>query len=177
MRNFIILVDDNDKVVGKEDKLLTHKNGLQHRAFSVLIINDKNQMLIHKRNSAKYHSGSLWTNACCSHPVHEEDLIEAAHRRLKEEMGFNCPLKEVFSFKYYYKFDNGLVENEYDHVFVGLYNSNLVHPDPTEVESYKWIDYDLLLEDVENNNEEYTVWFKKIIKRLVQDKIDIFEVF
>lgn len=176
MKEYITLVDENDHVLGKEEKLLAHKTGKRHRAFSILIINDKKQMLIHKRESSKYHSGGLWTNACCSHPRYEEKLIEAAHRRLQEEMGFDCPLKELFSFKYRYAFDDGLVENEYDHVFLGVYNSDLINPDPNEVESYKWVDYNYLLEEINSYEEKYTVWFKKIIKLLVDDKINIFEV-
>src|SRR6056297_441555 len=177
IKEYITLVNEKDQVLGKEEKLTAHKEGKQHRAFSILIINDKNQMLIHKRESSKYHSGGLWTNACCSHPAYNEDLLEAAHRRLVEEMGFDCFLIELFSFKYYHAFESGLIENEYDHVFLGLYNKETIEPNPNEVEAYQWIDFKLLLEDMLVNKEAYTVWFQKIIKKLKTDKIDIFEVY
>lgn len=177
MKEYITLVDGNDQVIGKEEKLTAHKEGKQHRAFSILIINDKKQMLIHKRESNKYHSGGLWTNACCSHPRYNEDLLEAAHRRLVEEMGFDCHLKPLFSFKYCHTFDSGLIENEYDHVFLGVYNEETIEPNPNEVEDYQWIDYELLLKNIESNKDQYTVWFKKIIKKIETDQIDIFEVY
>lgn len=177
MKEYITLVDENDQVLGKEEKLTAHKNGKQHRAFSVLIINDKHQMLIHKRESNKYHSGGLWTNACCSHPRYSEDLLEAAHRRLKEEMGFDCILKELFSFKYYHAFESGLIENEYDHVYLGIYNDEIIKPDPIEVEDYHWIDCDLLLKNMKENKEQYTVWFQKIIEQIQKENINIFEVY
>lgn len=177
MKEYITLVDANDQVLGKEEKLTAHKEGKQHRAFSILIINDKKQILIHKRESNKYHSGGLWTNACCSHPRYNEDLLEAAHRRLKEEMGFDCPLKELFSFKYYHAFESGLIENEYDHVFIGLYNVEVIQPNPIEVEDYQWVDYMSLLENMEANKELYTVWFQKIIEKIKTDQINIFEVY
>lgn len=177
MKEYITLVNADDQVLGKEEKLKAHKEGKQHRAFSILIINDKKEMLIHKRESNKYHSGGLWTNACCSHPRYNEDLLEATHRRLIEEMGFDCPLKELFSFKYYHAFETGLIENEYDHVFLGLYNKEVIQPNPIEVEDYQWIDFEVLLKDMKANKEKYTVWFQKIIKKIQRDQIDIFEVF
>lgn len=177
MREYITLVNEDDQVLGKEEKLKAHQEGKQHRAFSILIINDKNEMLIHKRERNKYHSGGLWTNACCSHPRYNEDLLEAAHRRLIEEMGFDCPLKEIFSFKYCHTFETGLIENEYDHVFLGVYNEKLVQPNPIEVEDYRWIDFKSLLKDIKINKEGYTVWFQKIVEKIKTDQIDIFEVY
>ncbi len=175
MKEYITLVDENDNVLGKEEKLTAHKKGKQHRAFSVLIINDNHQMLIHKRESNKYHSGGLWTNACCSHPRYEEDLLRGVHRRLKEEMGFDCTLNKMFSFKYCHTFKSGLVENEYDHVFLGVYNEKTIKPDPIEVEDFQWIDYNLLLKDMKESPKKYTVWFRKIIGKINTDSIDIFE--
>jgi isopentenyl-diphosphate delta-isomerase len=177
IEEYITLVNEDDQVLGKEEKLTAHIEGKQHRAFSILIVNDNKEMLIHKRESSKYHSGGLWTNACCSHPAFNEELLEAAHRRLTEEMGFDCPLTEVFSFKYYHAFDNGLIENEYDHVFVGLYNEEEIQPNPVEVEDYQWVDYELLLEDMAENKNAYTVWFQKIINKLKTNEINIFEVY
>lgn len=177
MNEYITLVNEDDQVIGKEEKLQAHREGKQHRAFSILIINDKREMLIHKREGSKYHSGGLWTNACCSHPRYNEDLLEAAHRRLTEEMGFDCPLKEIFSFKYYHAFQTGLIENEYDHVFIGVYNENLIKPDPIEVEEYQWIDYEILLKDIERNKDHYTIWFQKIIEKIQIEQLNIFEVY
>jgi len=177
MKEYITLVDEADNVLGKEEKMTAHKEGKQHRAFSILIINDKNQMLIHKRESGKYHSGGLWTNACCSHPRYGEGLLEGARRRLKEEMGFSCTLKKLFAFKYKHVFESGLIENEYDHVFLGLFNDQTIKPDPNEVEDYHWIDYDLILKNIKENKEQYTVWFQKIIKKIESDKFNIFEVY
>lgn len=176
MKEYITLVDGKDQVIGKEEKLAAHVQGKQHRAFSILIMNEKHQMLIHKRESNKYHSGGLWTNACCSHPRYKEGLLEAAHRRLKQEMGFDLTLKELFSFKYKHLFESGLIENEYDHVFLGLYNGETIDPDPIEVEDFHWIDYDLLLKNIKENPNQYTVWFQKILEKIKTDNIDLFQV-
>ena len=155
----VILVDQNDNEVGTEEKIKAHKDGKLHRAFSVFIFNSKNQLLIQKRNKDKYHSGGLWTNTCCSHPRPEEGIEEAAKRRLKEEMGIECNLERIFSFIYKKGFENGLTENELDHVFIG--NCNLP-PDPndTEVESWKWVSNEELTQDIKENPEKYTHWFK-----------------
>lgn len=116
----ITLVDIDDHITGYSTKEDVHKRGLLHRAFSVFIVND-NKMLIQMRNPNKYHSGGLWSNACCSHQRKEEILSEAVHRRMNEELGFDCPLEEKFKFIYRTRFENGLVEYELDHVFVGEY--------------------------------------------------------
>lgn len=117
----VILVDERDNPAGSCEKLAAHQEGLLHRAFSVFIFNAKGQMLLQQRAKDKYHSGGLWTNACCSHPAEGETVEEAAHRRLKEEMGFDTPLKKVFDFVYKASFDNGLIEYEFDHVLTGEY--------------------------------------------------------
>ncbi len=176
----IILVDEKDNEIRTEEKLKVHKEGRLHRAFSVLIFRDKGlkkeqEMLIHKRARCKYHCPGLWTNACCSHPMPGELLIDAAKRRLKEEMGIDCDagsvdLKEKFSFIYNIKFDNGLTEHEFDHVLVGYIdeskkNTN-INPDKNEVEEYKWISIDELKQDIHANPEIYTFWFKRIIELL-----------
>ena len=93
----VILVNENDDPKGQMEKLEAHEKGLLHRAFSVLIFNSKGEMLLQKRASSKYHSGGLWTNACCSHPRPGEEAIDAAVRRLQEEMGFTTPLKKEFN--------------------------------------------------------------------------------
>src|SRR4030042_2763439 len=115
----IILVDENDREIGTEEKLKTHEQGKLHRAFSIFVFNSKGELLLQRRAKGKYHSGGLWTNTCCSHPREGEKLEEAVHRRLKQEMGLDCPLKEAFSFIYKVRFENGLFEHELDHVFIG----------------------------------------------------------
>lgn len=160
----IALVDENDNQIGFEEKILTHKKGLLHRAFSIFVFNSKGELLLQKRNKEKYHSGGLWTNTCCSHQREDEKLIEAAHRRLNEEMGFDCELNEQFVFKYKTTFKD-LFENEIDHVLIGKYDKS-PKPNPDEVEDWKWANIEELKEDVEKNPDSYTYWFKIALKRI-----------
>ncbi|MDD5651309.1 MAG: isopentenyl-diphosphate Delta-isomerase [Candidatus Nanoarchaeia archaeon] len=162
MMTDLVLVNKFDNVIGKEEKLKAHKEGKLHRAFSILIFNSKNELLLQKRASSKYHSGGLWTNTCCSHPMPNEVLEEAIHRRLKEEMGFDTELKELFSFSYTKKFDNGLIENEIDHVFIGFSNEK-PKKNTEEFEDFKYIKLSGLIKDMKNNLESYTYWFREII--------------
>ena len=155
----VILVDKNDNEIGTEEKLKTHQEGKLHRAFSIFIFNSSDQLLIQKRVQTKYHSGGLWSNTCCSHPKPGEDILSAAHLRLKEEMGFDCDLKEIGNFIYQKKFSNGLTEYEYDHILIG-YSNIRPNINKKEVEDWKWIDPDKLKNDVEKNPEEYTYWLK-----------------
>src|SRR5690554_1424860 len=106
----VVLVNEQDQVLGTKEKLQAHQKGNLHRAFSVLIFNDKNEMLLQKRASNKYHCGGLWTNACCSHPRLSETPKEAAMRRLNEELGFTTQLTYLGKFIYKAKFENGLIE-------------------------------------------------------------------
>ena len=126
MFNRVVLVDKNNNEIGTEDKLDAHKKGLLHRAFSIFIFNDNNQILLQKRSDVKYHSAGLWSNTCCSHPYNDKPLVEYANTRLIQEMGIQSNLKEFFSFIYRAEFSNGLIEFEYDHVFFGKYNSVLL---------------------------------------------------
>ncbi|MEK6927357.1 MAG: isopentenyl-diphosphate Delta-isomerase [Nanoarchaeota archaeon] len=176
--NEIVLVNDLDEVIGYEQKMKVHKNGLLHRAFSVLIFNLKNEMLLQKRNRSKYHSGSLWTNACCGHPKQEQVLKEAAEKRLFEEMGLNCKLNEIFNFRYYHNFSNGLTENEIDHVFIGYSDCN-PSLNPIEAEDYKWISLDEVEKDISQSPEEYTYWFKIILQKYLDqnNKKEEFRIF
>ena len=160
----IILVDENDVQKGIMSKMEVHKHGLLHRAFSVFIVNDNNELLLQQRALSKYHSPGLWTNTCCSHQREGETSIQAAKRRLKEEMGLNTSLEYLFSFIYKAKFQNGLIEHEYDHVIYGKSNKNPII-DINEVESWKWVSIELLLKDIEINQDKYTVWFKIIFKK------------
>lgn len=165
MAEKVILVDAEDNQVGTMEKMQAHREGLLHRAFSVFIFNNKKQMLIHQRAHSKYHSGGLWTNACCSHPRENETVLEAAHRRLQEEMGFDTELEEIFQFTYKAALDNELTEHEYDHVLIGEFNQE-PNLNPEEVADYKYIGLDELRKDMESNPQMYTEWFKIALEQV-----------
>lgn len=171
MSEMVIIVDPYDREIGVEEKMKTHRDGKLHRAFSVFIFNDKGEMLLQKRASNKYHSGGLWTNACCSHPRPEEAVEEAAVRRLNEEMGFVCKLKKAFHFIYKAKLDGGLIEHEFDHVFIGNYNGE-IHPNANEVADYRWLDIQTIQQELEHSSEKYTVWFKIALERALKIESD-----
>ena len=155
----VILVDENDNQVGVMPKLEAHQKGLLHRAFSVFIFNSKYELLLQKRASSKYHSGGLWTNTCCSHPREGEEILDAANRRLIEEMGIDTSLRKVHDFIYKAELDNNLTEHEFDHVLYGIYNEDpIINKD--EADDFKWIDMDSLNEDIKTNGNNYTIWFK-----------------
>jgi isopentenyl-diphosphate Delta-isomerase len=158
MEPLVILVDEQDRQVGTMRKMLAHEKGLLHRAFSVFIFNENGEMLLQQRALGKYHSPGLWTNACCSHPSPEETTIQAANRRLKEELGFSCELREIGSFTYKTPFDNGLTEHEFDHVLYGQFNGQVV-ANSEEVADYKWITLQRLDELIKANKDEFTFWF------------------
>jgi isopentenyl-diphosphate delta-isomerase len=157
----VILVDPNDNPIGTMNKMEAHEKAVLHRAFSVFILNDKNEVMLQQRAAHKYHSPLLWTNTCCSHQRVGETNIEAGKRRLFEEMGFTADLKELFHFIYKAPFDNGLTEHELDHVMIGYSNENPVI-NPEEVESWKWMSIEAIKEDMTANPNDYTVWFKII---------------
>ncbi len=165
----VVLVDENDLETGTMEKIEAHKKGLLHRAFSVFIINNAGQLLLQRRNFGKYHSPGLWTNTCCSHPRPGENINIAAARRLKEEMGMICELQQLFSFIYKAEFENGLSEYELDHVLAGI-SDNEPAPDPDEVDGVKFFNMEYLSIDIENNPENYTVWFRIAYPR-VKDKL------
>jgi len=156
-------VDSGDKVVGFDEKINIHRTGKLHRAFSILIFNNKGELLIQKRAKNKYHSGGLWTNSCCSHQRIGENIESSAYKRLKEELGFEAKLKQIFRFHYNTKFSNGLIENEIDYIFVGKYDGE-VKPNKEEIEDYKWISLNELKKSVKRNPNRYTYWFKLILK-------------
>lgn len=160
----IILVDENDQETWLWEKMDVHKRGVLHRAISVLILNSKWEMLLQQRAMWKYHCPWLRSNATCTHPFPNEHNIDAAHRRLQEEMWFDTDLKEIFQFRYIAHFDNWLTENEYDHVFLGHYDGE-INPNPDEVNDYKWISVEELKEDIAENPENYTEWFKIILEK------------
>ncbi len=155
----VILVDKNDNQVGLMPKIEAHEKGVLHRAFSIFIFNSKYELLLQKRASSKYHSGGLWTNTCCSHPREGEDILDAANRRLNEEMGIKTSLRKVYDFIYKAELDNQLTEHEFDHVFYGVSDNNpILNKD--EAEDFKWVDMETLNNDIIKNEDNYTVWFK-----------------
>lgn len=156
---YVVLVDENDRVIGQMEKMQAHVEARLHRAFSVFIFNSQGQMLIHRRAVEKYHSGGLWTNACCSHPHPGETYAEAAHRRLPQEMGFDCEIEERFHFTYCRKLDKGLTENELDHVFTAVYEGEIV-ANPAEVSEWKYLALDELRQSLIEQPELYTEWFR-----------------
>lgn len=167
MEEYVILVDDNDNKIGLMPKMMAHEKALLHRAFSVFIFNDKNELMLQQRAMHKYHSPGLWTNTCCSHQRDHESNIEAGRRRLKEEMGFETELKETTSFKYKAPFDNGLTEHEYDHVLVGHYNGEpKINPD--EVHDWKWMELEAVKKDISLSPQDYTEWFKIIFDKFYE---------
>lgn len=165
-KEMILLVDKEDKELGYGEKMEVHKKGVFHRAFSIFIFNSKGELLIQKREKNKYHSPGLWTNTCCSHQRQGEKLEEAIHRRIKEEMGFDCNLKEAFQFSYSVQFNEELYENEYDHVFIGFYDGE-VTINTQEVQEFKWVDLEWLKKDINQYPEKYTYWFKLSIDRVI----------
>jgi len=166
--DFVILVNKSDKKIGLMPKMEAHEKGVLHRAFSVFIFNNKRQLLLQKRNLNKYHSPGLWTNTCCSHQRDGESNINAGIRRLQDEMGFKTDLKEIGSFIYKVKFDNGLIEHELDYILVGEYEND-VEPNPQEVDDWKWIGLEEINNDIKTNPEEYTEWFKIIMDNHYND--------
>lgn len=165
MKNEIVLVDKKDNQIGVGEKLKAHQQGRLHRAFSIFIFNSKGKMLLQKRAKSKYHSGGLWTNTCCSHPRPNKNLKSEAKRRLKEEMGFICDLKEIFSFIYRAKLGN-FIEYEFDHVFVGKFDGK-PKINQEEAEDWKWINKKELKQDLKENPKKYTHWFKLILDKVL----------
>ncbi len=163
----VILVDHSGKEIGLEEKLAAHQKGLLHRAFSVFVFNSKGELLLQRRADDKYHSGGLWSNTCCSHPMPGEEIADAAHRRLREEMGFDCPLEEIFSFTYKTPVSEGLIEHEFDHVFVGKFEDS-PRPAPQETSDWRWTSPDKLRVAFEEHPEQYTYWLKRALDRVLE---------
>ncbi|MBP8626938.1 MAG: isopentenyl-diphosphate Delta-isomerase [Syntrophorhabdales bacterium] len=163
----LIIVDKNDRKIGYKEKDECHLIPVElHRAFSIFIFNSKGKMLIQKRARSKKTWPGHWTNACCSHPRKGETLKEATKRRLEEELGFACPLKHLFSFRYRANYDSIYGEHEIDHVFVGIYDGEVV-PNSEEVEMHTFINIDALLEDIKNSPHKFTPWFKQALPEVL----------
>lgn len=169
----VILVNEKDEPIGLMPKMEAHEKALLHRAFSVFVFNDKNELLLQQRALSKYHSPGLWTNTCCSHQREGESNIHAGKRRLKEEMGFETELTEVLSFIYKAPFDNGLTEHEFDHIMMGFYSEE-PKINKEEVADWKWMSLEEIKIDMANYPNRYTAWFKIIFERFY-DHININE--
>lgn len=158
----VILVDELDRMVGVMEKMEAHQRGVLHRAFSVLLFNAKGEMLLQKRAGSKYHSGGLWTNACCSHPRPDESMDQAIRRKLQHEIGIAA--SPSFSHKFIYRTVVGnLIEHELDHVYVGRCESDPVI-NKAEVEDWKYISTEDLLDDISQHPQHYSYWFRLIMK-------------
>lgn len=156
----VVLVDENDKELGLEEKMKAHRNGGRlHRAVSIMVFNPDGHMMLQRRADTKYHSPGLWTNTCCSHPMEGERAIDAAHRRLEQEMGFDCELEEAFTFIYKVDVGSGLTEWEFDHLMLGMYDGE-PKPNPEEAKDWKWASPEGVKDDMRRNKDSYTGWFK-----------------
>lgn len=164
---YIAITSEQDEILGYKEKLYVHEKGILHRAFSIIIYDKDDNMLIQKRSSKKYHSPSLWTNSCCSHQRKSDNsIIDAAKRRLNEELGIKeIELIQLDKIKYKCHFDNGLIENEIDYVFIGVYNGE-INFNKNEIDDLKWIDNESLFEQIERRPNEFTYWFKILVKKI-----------
>jgi isopentenyl-diphosphate Delta-isomerase len=157
----VILVDEKDNPIGYDEKMNAHsKGGKLHRAFSIFVFNSKGEVLLQQRAKAKHTFRGLWTNPCCSHPRKGEELEKAAHRKLKQEFGFDTDLREAFSFTYKATDrESNLTEHEFDHVFIGKFDG-VPKPNPDEIDGWKWTTPTKLRHDLEKNPNSYTPWFR-----------------
>lgn len=164
----VVLVDNTDKPLGNAEKLIAHQQGWLHRAFSIFILR-KNlhsfEILLQQRQHDKYHSGGLWTNTCCSHPLPNEDLLSAGKRRLQEEMGFRLPLTHLGYFIYRAEIGS-LVEHELDHVLIGFYEDQSIEPAPEEVMAFRWISLDDLHQELSATPQNFTAWLPLALQHL-----------
>ncbi len=165
MTEEVILVDQEDRELGTMEKLEAHEKGLLHRAISVFIVNSKGEWLLQQRAQDKYHSGGLWTNTCCSHPLPGESSLQAAQRRLQEEMGMKTELKELFHFTYREAMNNELTEHELDHVFIGMSDA-VPEINPSEVHDWKYLSFVEIQASAQESPDQFTLWFLKIMEKV-----------
>lgn len=159
MEQELILVDEENSITGYGKKLEVHQKGLLHRAFSIFVVNKKGELMLQKRAIEKYHSGGLWANTCCSHPLKGEERETVIHKKLVQEMGFDCELKSLFKFIYRAELDNDMIEYELDQVYIGFYEED-PKPNPEEVCEWKWMDIELLKNDLMKSPNIYVYWLK-----------------
>jgi isopentenyl-diphosphate delta-isomerase len=166
MPEHVILVDETDAEIGTAEKMQAHSEGSLHRALSIFVFNSQGALLVQRRARTKYHSGGLWSNTCCSHPRPSELTVDAAHRRLREEMGFDCELRHVLSFIYKADLGAGMYEHEYDHVFSGRYDGDPI-PDRTEVDAWRWSDVHAVARSIAARPSDYSQWFRIALEQLL----------
>ncbi len=165
----VVLVDENDNEIGLEEKLKAHQNGGKlHRAISVFVFDKENRLMMQQRALTKYHGSGLWSSTTCSHPFPGEKPFDAAHRRLKEEMGFDCDLKELCAFVYHADMENGLRENEYDHYFVGHYDSE-PKINREEANDWKWMSIKELRDEIKKNPKQFTPFFLAFFEKVINE--------
>jgi isopentenyl-diphosphate delta-isomerase len=167
---FVILVDKDDRELGLMKKMEAHQKGVLHRAFSVFVFNPNKELMLQQRAFGKYHSPGLWTNTCCSHPRKGESVEQAAHRRLMEEMGFDCELKKAFHFTYKADVGQGLTEHEFDHVLIAITDTQ-PEIDPLEVNNWRYITIENLKLEIKESPDQFTVWFKIALEE-VEQRVD-----
>lgn len=165
MEELLVLVDRNDVQIGFDTKMQVHRRGALHRAFSILVFDRHSRLLLQRRAQEKYHSAGLWSNSCCGHPRHGEDPDAAAHRRLQEEMGFDCGLREVSTLTYWATVSDELIEHEYDHIYVGVFEGE-PQIDPREVLDWKWTEPQDVLAWMSERPGDFTVWFKAMLAQI-----------
>lgn len=165
----VILVDRQDRPIGEAEKMDAHRRGLLHRAVSVFVFDSEGRMLLQRRSARKYHSGGLWSNTCCTHPRPGERTEDAAIRRLQEEMGFTCPVRLRFETIYRAEVSDGLIEHEYDHIFVGRFEGE-PEPDEAEVSEYRWVQAADVAEELGETPERYTPWFRLLFGRMYRSE-------
>lgn len=159
----VVLVDEKDREIGVEEKMAAHRRSALHRAISVFVFNARGETMMQQRADAKYHSAGLWSNTACSHPFKGESALDAGHRRLREEMGFDCALEEAFTFTYEAGVGNGLTEHEFDHVLFGVYDGK-PELNRDEAKSWKWVSMRALQEAARRNPDSYTPWLLILLK-------------
>ncbi len=166
----VILVDTEDNEIGTEEKLRAHQNGGKlHRALSVFVFNSKGQTMIQRRALTKYHSAGQWANTVCSHPYPGENVLAAAHRRLMEEMGFDCEIREAFDFPYRADVGHGLTEHEYDHVLFGSYEGK-PKLNAEEVMDWKWVGLEELRKGIRSDPDSYAPWLRLMINKVIEER-------
>lgn len=159
----LILVNERDEEVGSAEKHEAHRSGLLHRAFSIFLFDENCRTLLQRRAAGKYHSAGLWANTCCGHPRPGEPVVDAAGRRLYEELGINASLSFGFLARYKAGLDNGMTENELVHVFAGRLSPGQIRPNPEEADALDLVALGELKVRIDKNPERYTYWLRSYL--------------
>lgn len=173
-KEYVITIDENDQVIGRAEKIEAHRHGLLHRAFSIFVFRKKHnkfELLLQQRAQEKYHSAGLWTNTCCGHPRPEEEIQEAASRRLVEEFGFSTKLRHLGTIRYRAELDHDLIENELDNIYVGFDDPNTEHVNKHEIQDYHWCAVEKVKQDVNDNSMRYTAWFSEALSYILEKNV------